>query len=238
MMRATHVASGIAAALWLSPLAPIAGSPIGLAAWTAATAGYAQSPDMDHPASVIARMWGPLSRPVARSVRAICGHRGMTHRVWVIAAAGAAVWAGVSGWWVTAATAVARFVLRLTGATGDPVAIAYTSGSVLHLFTIAFAAGAALAAARITGAVNFAASWIAAGAAHMTGAPVGWLPWAAALGVACHIAGDSLTKGGVPFRGGRAGARLIITGGKAEKVILWLLAAAIIAWPFRHAVMN
>lgn len=52
-----------------------------------------------------------------------------------------------------------------------------------------------------------------------------------ALGVAAHIAGDYLTRGAMPGRGRtRWGIR---TGGPAEAVVCVLLAAVVVAYPFR-----
>ena len=66
------------------------------------------------------------------------------------------------------------------------------------------------------------------------GLPLAWLPWAVALGVAVHIAGDAITKQGLPGpRGSRVGPRLITTGGTAETVVCIILAAAIAAYPLR-----
>ena len=76
--------------------------------------------------------------------------------------------------------------------------------------------------------------WLTAGLTHRLDVPLAWLPWAAALGVAAHLAGDAITKQGLPGRGGRrVGPRLITTGGTAESVVCIILAAAIAAYPFR-----
>ena len=64
--------------------------------------------------------------------------------------------------------------------------------------------------------------------------PLVWLPWAAALGVAAHLAGDAITKRGLPGPAGRrVGPRMIRTGGPAETLVCCGLALAIAAYPFR-----
>lgn len=61
-----------------------------------------------------------------------------------------------------------------------------------------------------------------------------WLPWAAGLGVAAHLAGDAVTVQGLPGRGGqRVGPRLFRTGGPGEAVVCIILAAVIAAYPYR-----
>ena len=68
-------------------------------------------------------------------------------------------------------------------------------------------------------------------------APLGWLPWAAGLGVAAYLAGDAVTVQGLPGHGGqRVGPRLFRTGGPGEAIVCILLTAAIAAYPFRGVI--
>ena len=106
--------------------------------------------------------------------------------------------------------------------------------AALYLLVVAVTVGLALAALRLPWAMNLTLAWLAAGLTHRLDVPLAWLPWAAALGVAAHLAGDAITKQGLPGRGGRrVGPRLITTGGRAETVVCLILAAAIAAYPLR-----
>lgn len=121
-----------------------------------------------------------------------------------------------------AAGAVALAAWWLTTSAG-PVGLAAVA---------AVTAGLALAAVGVGPLLNLLGS--AAAGLFVSGLDVGWLPWAAALGVAAHIAGDYLTRGAMPGRGRtRWGIR---TGGAAEAVVCTILAAAIVAYPFRSVI--
>ena len=100
--------------------------------------------------------------------------------------------------------------------------------------TVAWSVELALAAAKISGWLNLAASFLGAGAVHYLDVPLGWLPWAAALGIAAHLAGDFITKMGLPIAKGkrvRVPLVAITTGKTAERVVKTILAAAIALSP-------
>ena len=205
MNRLGHTLSGVAAGVWSLPVAPVDGV-AGSVAWVAACTGFALAPDLDHPASTAARMWGPVSQGPARLVGALCGHRGATHRVAAVAVVAVVVWAAASR----------------------------ALGPVPYMAVVAVTVGLAAAAARVPWLINLGVAWLTAALAWRVDAPVAWLPWAAALGVTAHLAGDAITKQGLPGpRGSRVGPRLITTGGRAETIVCLALAAAIAAYPFR-----
>lgn len=210
MNGSSHALTGIAVGLWSSlPAAHFAGlDGAGQAVWVATVAGFAIAPDIDHPGSLSARMWGPLTQIPARVVSAVFGHRGATHRVAAAAATGAAVWAAASFPWALA------FV------------VAFTAGL--------FLAGVR----GVIGAHNFGVSWSAAGAAMSAGWAVWWLPVPAAVGVLVHIVGDSLTKTGAPTRDGRWGLRLFRTGGLAETLVVAATVAVIGTYLYLYGIPN
>lgn len=213
MNRVGHTLSGVAAGLWTLPVAPVAGP--AAVAWVGVVSGYALAPDMDHPASTSARMWGPVSQGPARVVGAVVGHRGATHTVFAAGVAGVVVWAATTG--------------AAVHAVGPQAA------TVAYVAVVAVTFGLAFAACRMPWAVNLPVSWGLAAATYQAGLPLGWLPWAATLGVAAHLAGDAITRQGIPnpFGRGRVGPRLITTGSAAETVVCIFLAAAIAAYPLR-----
>ena len=228
MNRMGHTLSGVAAGVWSLPVAPISGA-AGSVVWVAATTGYALSPDLDHPASTAARMWGPVSQWPAKIIGSVFGHRGATHRVAAVAAVGVAVWAATTGRVAPLATDIARHFGH-----ARPVQLGQVVGDGAYLLVVAVTVGLALAALRLPWVMNLVLAWLAAGLTHRLDVPLAWLPWAAALGVAAHLAGDAITVQGLPGpRGRRVGPRLITTGGRAETVVCLALAAAIAAYPFR-----
>ena len=116
----------------------------------------------------------------------------------------------------------------------DPASVGAASGHAALLAVVAVTVGLALAAMRVPALPNFGLSWLTAALAARMDVPLVWLPWAAALGVAAHLAGDAITKRGLPGPAGRrVGPRLITTGGRAETVVCLALAAVIAAYPFR-----
>ena len=231
MNRVGHTMSGVAAGVWSLPVAPVSGA-AGSVVWVAACTGLALAPDLDHPASTAARMWGPVSQGPARLVGALCGHRGATHRVAAVAVVAVVVWAATSGRVAPLAAAVARAAGR-----ARPAEVGQVVGDGAYLLVVAVTVGLAFAAARLPWPVNLTLAWLTAGLTHRLDLPLGWLPWAAALGVAAHLAGDAITKQGLPGpRGRRVGPRLITTGGRAETVVCLALAAVIAAYPYRGAI--
>ncbi len=188
-MAHAHACTGLLAGAATLPLAPVTGA-AGAVAWVAAWGGAALLPDFDQGAvswrrgfprptgSTAATMWGPLSLVPARLVgRLAGGHRWGTHDPVVGPAA---------------------FALTALAATLHPWAA---------LAVLAVTVGAALRAchAVVPGSLettvvgNLVASW--AGAWWLTqrgDVDLRWLPWALAGGALVHIAGDWLTRGGVP----------------------------------------
>lgn len=123
---------------------------------------------------------------------------------WVAVAA-----VGLAAWWLTTSA--------------GPVGLAAVA---------AVTAGLALAAVGVSPLPNLLGS--AAAGSMVSALDVSWLPWAAALGVAAHIAGDYLTRGAMPGRGRtRWGIR---TGGAAEAAVCIILAAVVVAYPFRGVI--
>ena len=174
-------------------------------------------------------MWGPVSQGPARVIGKVFGHRGATHRVAAVAAVGVAVWAATTGRVAPLAADIARHFGH-----ARPAEVGQVVGDGAYLLVVAATVGLAAAAARTPWLVNLTVSWLIAALAHRLELPLVWLPWAAALGVAAHLAGDAITKQGLPGRGGRrVGPRLITTGGTAESVVCIILAAAIAAYPLR-----
>lgn len=228
MNRTGHALSGVAAGVWSLPVAPVDGV-AGSVAWVAACAGFALAPDLDHPGSTAARMWGPVTRLTARAVGAVVGHRGATHQVAAVGVVGAVVWLATSG---RVAPAAAWLAAHLGIA--DPANVGAAAGHAALLAVGAVTVGLALAALRVPALPNFGLSWLTAALAARLDVPLVWLPWAAALGVAAHLAGDAITKRGLPGPAGRrVGLRVIRTGGPAETLICCGLALAIAAYPFR-----
>jgi membrane-bound metal-dependent hydrolase YbcI (DUF457 family) len=200
----SHALSGLAAGAATLPWAPVTGT-AGQAAWIAAAGGFAMLPDLDQRGSTISRMWGPLTDAPAGAVGLIArGHRAGTH---------------------DAVLAPLGFGLLAYGASG------YFWSSLLVL---ALAIGLALHAlhfvipgrSETTVIGNLILSWGSAWwlLAHIP-SPA-WLPYAVALGVLTHIAGDALTCGGVPFpllwivNGGRLAFFPLRTGATVEKALL------------------
>ena len=226
-MRAAAVKAA-AAVVWYLPVAPHLGGG-GQCRWVAAVTGFALAPDLDHPGSTAARMWGTVTRLTARAVGAVVGHRGATHQVAAVGVVGAVVWLATSGRVAPAAAWLAAYL-----GIADPASVGAAAGHAALLAVVAVAVGLALAALRVPALPNFGLSWLTAALAARMDVPLVWLPWAAALGVAAHLAGDAITKRGLPGPAGRrVGPRLITTGGRAETVVCLALAAVIAAYPFR-----
>lgn len=208
MMGRTHLASGVAAWLAVSPAVDAA---VGLstgqvAAGAALCAGAAMAPDLDMPRSSIGRVYGPVSYGLAWIIARLSGgHRGGTHSLLGIAAATALAWwaAGVGGAFVW------LLVWLLLG-----VAIRGSTRSmwvVVRMFTMAVVTTVVLAADLAVAEV---------------------LPYAVAVGAAAHVAGDCLTDRGCPllwpYRR-RFGMPLVTTKGWFEPLIRWGCIGATVA---------
>ncbi|NAZ77581.1 metal-dependent hydrolase [Kineococcus sp. T13] len=201
MMGRSHAATGLAAGAATLPLLGTPDVPTALA-WVAACGGAALLPDFDQggvswrdrrflvapTGSTVVTMWGWLSWAAAKLVgRLAGGHRWGTHDPLLAPAAVALLaWAAAQSTW--------------SGA----VVLALTAGAALHAL-------APFIPGRLENTVvgNVALSWGAAWwLTWRADVHLGWLPGALALGVAVHIAGDALTRGGVPWPGATALALL------------------------------
>jgi membrane-bound metal-dependent hydrolase YbcI (DUF457 family) len=200
----SHALSGLAAGAATLPWAPVQGG-VAQAAWVAAAGGFAMLPDLDQRGSTISRMWGPLTDLPSGVVGTVArGHRWGTH---------------------DAVLGPVAFGLLALAASG-----AYWSS----LLVLALAIGLALRAlhfvipgrAENTVIGNLVLSWGSAWLLLEHSPSPGWLPWAVGLGVLAHIAGDFLTKEGVPVpllwvvRRSRLAPVHLRTGATIEKTVL------------------
>ena len=175
MLGPSHALSGAAIGAWAPIAAPLALPPAEHAVFALATMAWSVWPDVDHhKASTAKGMWGPVSAGPAHVLgRLTGGHRGGTHHIAAAALAAGAVW-------LSSAHPVAL-----------GVAYALTVGMSLA------ALDAVISAVRLHWVENLLVSVL--GAALLVGSGVGasWLPWAVALGVVAHIAGDRVRVGGL-----------------------------------------
>ncbi|MGY1711007.1 metal-dependent hydrolase [Geodermatophilus sp. SYSU D00758] len=176
MLGHSHALSGLAAGAATLPWAPVEG-PVAQAAWVAAAGGMAMLPDLDQSGSTVSDMWGPVTDVPSGAIgRLAQGHRWGTHDA------------------LLAPLAFGALALAAAGA--------YWSSLLL----LALAIGLALRAlhfvipgrAENTVVGNLVLSWGGAWLLLEHMPPPAWLPWAVALGVLTHIAGDALTTQGVP----------------------------------------
>ncbi|SEO91713.1 metal-dependent hydrolase [Trujillonella endophytica] len=176
MLGHSHALSGLAVGAATLPWAPVDGT-VAQVAWVAAVGGFAMLPDLDTHNSTVSDMWGPLTDvPSAAIGRLAQGHRWGTHDA-VIAplAFGALAMAAANAYWSS-------------------------------LLFVALAIGLALRAlhfiipgrAENTVIGNLVLAWAGAWLLldHMP-QPM-WLPWAVGVGSLVHIAGDMITRQGVP----------------------------------------
>lgn len=194
-MGTGHVASGLATGIYTSVVVAPAGPKV-MACWVAVWAGATLLPDLDHPSTRVARMWGPLSGGlrvrfwkrgkrrrlvpgITDLVETICGgHRRGSHSVVGLLALLVLVW---SATWF-------RF--------GSALVLAICAGLVLAGF-------GALWPGKDIGdfwPINLVLSAAVGMAAYQHGWHVpGWVPWAMAGGAAVHIMGDIITIQGCPL---------------------------------------
>lgn len=204
MLGHSHALSGLAAGAATLPWAPVEGT-VAQVAWVAAVGGFAMLPDLDHSGSTVSDMWGPVTDVPSGAIgRLAQGHRWGTHDA-------------ILGPVVFGALAIAA-------------AGAFWSSLLL----MALAIGLALRALHFvipgrtenTVVGNLILSWGGAWLLMAHSPNPAWLPWAVALGVLTHIAGDALTTAGVPvpliwiFRRCRLKLLPIRTGATVEKVVL------------------
>jgi membrane-bound metal-dependent hydrolase YbcI (DUF457 family) len=172
----SHALSGLAAGAATLPWAPVEGT-VAQVAWVAAVGGFAMLPDLDHSGSTVSDMWGPVTDVPSGAIgRLAQGHRWGTHD--------------------------AILAPLLFGALAVAAAGAFWSSLLL----LALAIGLALRAlnfvipgrAENTVVGNLVLSWGGAWLLLGHSPSPGWLPWAVALGVLVHIAGDAITTAGIP----------------------------------------
>lgn len=208
MMGRNHVLVGMAG--WLVAAPPIAaafGTPLTageIAAGTLLCGGTALLPDVDHPNSTVAHTLGPITQGLCSVVGAISGgHRQKTHTLAFSALMGVAAyfllqlgWAAVFGLFFICSA----WAIRLLG----PKKLRY---SFMGIGVVV---------------VSAALAWYIAN----TFPPQWWMVWAVAGGSIMHLAGDIVTKGGVPLLWpvpGRISFGLIRTDGIVEQVLTPLL---------------
>jgi hypothetical protein len=210
----SHALSGLAAGAATLPWAPVHGT-VAQVAWISAAGGFAMLPDLDQQGSTISRMWGPATDVPSGLVGTVArGHRWGTH---------------------DAILGPLLFGLLAYAAAG-----AYWSSLLL----LALAIGLALRAlnfvipgrAENTVVGNLLLSWGGAWFVLEHSPSPAWLLWAVAVGVLTHIAGDFLTREGIPvpvfwlIRRSRLAPIHLRTGALVEKAVLvpaFLVATAV-----------
>jgi hypothetical protein len=200
----SHALSGLAAGAATLPWAPVHG-PVAQVAWVSAAGGFAMLPDLDQPGSTIARMWGPISDVPSGMVGRIArGHRWGTHDLLLAPL--------VFG--VLATLASRSFWSSL-------LVLAVAIGLALHALNFVIPG-------RVENTVvgNLVLSWGGAWLLLAHTPPPLWLPWAVGVGVLAHIAGDALTREGIPIplvwivHRARLAVTPMRTGCALEKVVL------------------
>ena len=214
MLGHSHALSGLAAGAATLPWAPVEGT-VAQVAWVAAAGGFAMLPDLDHSGSTVSDMWGPATDVPSGAVgRLAGGHRWGTHDALLAPVAfGALALAAANLFWSS-------------------------------LLVMALAIGLALRAlhfvipgrAENTVVGNLVLSWGGAWLLLADTPQPTWLPWAVALGVLTHIAGDLITKQGVPvpllwlLRRKRLALTPMRTGTTLEKAVLAPLFLGVAVW--------
>jgi membrane-bound metal-dependent hydrolase YbcI (DUF457 family) len=210
----SHALSGLAAGAATLPWAPVEGT-VAQVAWVAAAGGFAMLPDLDHSGSTVSDMWGPVTDVPSGAVgRLAGGHRWGTHDALLAPVAfGALALAAANTFWSS-------------------------------LLVMALAIGLALRAlhfvipgrAENTVVGNLVLSWGGAWLLLANTPQPTWLPWAVALGVLTHIAGDLITKQGVPvpvlwlLRRTRLALTPMRTGTTLETAVLAPLFLGVAVW--------
>lgn len=183
----THALSATAAFLGLAvPLSqsvPLTSATVALGAIVAGGAGLL--PDLDHRHATAARTFGPITWALARAVEAISGgHRHATHSL-----IGAGVFTGIAAWATHAGGWPLTILLALCIGLADRALLPRAKPRKDWKLTWGDVAGLVHAAA--AGVVGYLL-------AHST-LDMTVVPYAVAIGVAAHIAGDALTERGVPI---------------------------------------
>lgn len=203
VMGPTHSMSGAATGLLFASLLPASwGGPQTVPeafVFAGITAGAALLPDLDLPGSTLARSFGPVSDLVSRVIentsQAIYnltktgrdkdighGHRTATHTLWWAVAVAAGCGAAVAQFGKPAAVGLLFFLLGFA-LRGLAPTWSKKQGWV------AITAVSAAAAVVVWTAVPTSASGVAIGAAVL-------------VGIVTHLAGDAITKQGIPLLGG------------------------------------
>lgn len=180
-----------------------------------AAAGAATLADFDHPQATVSRSLGSVTVGLARLVSwCMGGHRAGTHSLGAVAALSF----GAAG-------------LDLAGALARGIGCAF-------LFALATAA----VQLRLARPLLHTLICVAAGAVLVTwsaqdAVAPGVLPWAVGVGAAAHLAGDMLTRSGVPLLWPVCRRRFRVaslsTGGTVEQLLVvpgLALAALVLGW--------
>lgn len=217
MMGRTHAASGSLAFAAAAPLLPLLGvhlSTVGLLVGVVVAGGGALLPDLDHPGSTASRALGPVSGVLSNVIAAVSGgHRQGTHSLLGVAAFTVATFlADLAG--TPARAVVAAFLLVLASA---GLHLRLARPALIHL-TLCVVGSAILIAT-------------------VPAVSAGVLPAAVAIGAAAHLAGDALTREGVPIlwpvRRDRVHIATLSTGGLIEQLVIgpaMLVAAGAATW--------
>lgn len=218
-MGRNHVLVGMAG--WLVAAPPIAaafGTPLTageIAAGTLLCGGTALLPDIDHPNSTVAHTLGPITQGLCSFVGAISGgHRQKTHTLVFAALMGVLTYLLLLlGWWAVFGLffICGAWALRLLG----PTKLKYS------LFGIGIPVVAGGLAWFI--ADSFPPQW--------------WMVWAVVGGSLLHLAGDIVTKGGVPLFWpipGRISLGMMRTDGVIEQILTPVLSVLILWLGWAH----
>lgn len=171
MLGRSHALSGALVALALAPLAHLAVDPTIEAVLLAA--GATLLPDLDHHGSTAAHALGPVSRLAAGGVQRLAGHRGALHSL--------------------AAALIVGSLVAFT-ALLSPLAVPVVAGAVTGLGVLGLWHRRGRRRLALLAALGVAVAWLMGATlpAAVLGVVVGG-------GMIVHLAGDSLTTGGVPL---------------------------------------
>ncbi len=214
MLGHSHALSGLAAGAATLPWAPVDGV-VAQVAWVAAAGGFAMLPDLDHSGSTVSDMWGPVTDVPSGAVgRLAGGHRWGTHDALLAPVAfGAVALAAANLYWSSLVVMALAIGLALRA---------------LHFVIPGRAENTVVGNL----ALSFGGAWLLL---SNTAQPT-WLPWAVALGVLTHIAGDLITRQGVPLpllwllKRKRVALTPMRTGTTLEKSVLAPLFLGLALW--------
>ena len=214
MLGHSHALSGLAAGAATLPWAPVDGT-VAQVAWVAAAGGFAMLPDLDHSGSTVSDMWGPVTDVPSGAIgRLAGGHRWGTHDALLAPVAfGAVALAAANLYW------------------SSLVVMALAIGLALRALHFVIPGRAENTVVGNLG-LSFGGAWLLL---SNTAQPT-WLPWAVALGVLTHIAGDLITKQGVPLpllwlvKRRRVALTPMRTGTTLEKSVLAPLFLGVALW--------